>query len=166
MNWYLNGNELTNQFIDPYINGLVQDWSVSPSDNELPNQIIDPYIDGLVRDYSISIANALEILQSCIKSSIGVNRSWIEYPHWITQCAELVWRSINKNLFAFCHFLTLRWHRWQYHPCERPGSVYSTYRKTSGISRTKSQNLNVSCILLQLSSPNPLKPGAKLRMKM
>ena len=40
------------------------------------------------------------------------------------------------------------------------------YRKTSNISRTKSPNLNVFCILLQLSSPNPLKPGVKLRMKM
>ena len=39
------------------------------------------------------------------------------------------------------------------------------YRKTSSISRTKFQNLNVSCILLQLSSLNPLKPGVKLRMK-
>ena len=40
------------------------------------------------------------------------------------------------------------------------------YRKTSSISRAKSQNLNVSCILLQLSSFNPLKPGVKLKMKM
>ena len=40
------------------------------------------------------------------------------------------------------------------------------YRKTSGISRTKSQCFDVSCILLQLSSLNPLKPGVKLRMKM
>ena len=40
------------------------------------------------------------------------------------------------------------------------------YRKTSSISRTKSQSLNVYCILLQLSSLNPLKPGVKLRMKM
>ena len=40
------------------------------------------------------------------------------------------------------------------------------YRKTSSISRAKSQNLNVSCILLQLSLLNPLKPGVKLRMKM
>ena len=42
----------------------------------------------------------------------------------------------------------------------------SYYRKTSSINRTKSQNLNVSCIPLQLSSLNPLKPGVKLRMKM
>ena len=39
------------------------------------------------------------------------------------------------------------------------------YRKTSGISRTKSQNLYISCLLLQWSLPNPLKPGVKLRMK-
>ena len=43
---------------------------------------------------------------------------------------------------------------------------YTTYRKTSSISRTKSQSLTVSCILLQLSSLNPLKPDVKLRMKM
>ena len=40
------------------------------------------------------------------------------------------------------------------------------YRKTSSISRTKSQSLNASCIIAQLSSLNPLKPGVKLRMKM
>ena len=38
------------------------------------------------------------------------------------------------------------------------------YRKTSSISRTKFQNLNVSCILMQLSSLNSLKPGVKLIM--
>ena len=46
------------------------------------------------------------------------------------------------------------------------GPLLNHYRKTSSISRTKSQNLNVSCILLQLSLLNPLKPGVKLRMKM
>ena len=40
------------------------------------------------------------------------------------------------------------------------------YRKTSSISRTKSQSLNDSCILLQLSSLNPLKPGVKLITQM
>ena len=41
-----------------------------------------------------------------------------------------------------------------------------TYRKTSSISRTKFQNVNVYCILMQLSSLNSLKPGVKLIMKM
>ena len=40
------------------------------------------------------------------------------------------------------------------------------HRKTSSISRTQYQNLNVSCIPLQLSSLNLLKPRIKLRMKM
>ena len=47
------------------------------------------------------------------------------------------------------------------YPC---GLCY--YRKTSSISRTKFQNLNVSCILMQLSSLNSLKSGVKLIMKM
>ena len=33
------------------------------------------------------------------------------------------------------------------------------YRQISNISRTKSQNLNVSRLVLELSLPNPLKPG-------
>ena len=41
-----------------------------------------------------------------------------------------------------------------------------TYRKVSNIRRTKSQNLNATRPTLQLSLPNPLKPGVKLRMKM
>ena len=45
-------------------------------------------------------------------------------------------------------------------------STYLMYRKTPNIGRTKFENLNLSCILLQLSSLNPLKPGVKLRMKM
>ena len=40
------------------------------------------------------------------------------------------------------------------------------YLKTSNISHTKSQNLNDSCLILQLSLPIPLKPGVKSRMKM
>ena len=40
------------------------------------------------------------------------------------------------------------------------------YRKTSSISRTKSQNLTVSRVVLPLSLPNPLKPGVKSSMKM
>ena len=44
--------------------------------------------------------------------------------------------------------------------------TWQNYRKTSCISRNKSQNLNVSRIVLQLSLPNPLKAGVELSMKM
>ena len=35
------------------------------------------------------------------------------------------------------------------------------YRQTSNVSGTKFQQLNVSLLGLQLSLPNPLKPGVK-----
>ena len=40
------------------------------------------------------------------------------------------------------------------------------YRQLSNIRRTQNQNITVSRLVLQLSLPNPLKPGVKLRMKM
>ena len=40
------------------------------------------------------------------------------------------------------------------------------YRKVSNIRRTKCQHLNDSCLVLQLSVPNPLKPSVKSIMKM
>ena len=45
-------------------------------------------------------------------------------------------------------------------------AVYHVYCKISNIKGTKSQNLNVSRLILQLSLPNPMKPGVKSRMKM
>ena len=44
-------------------------------------------------------------------------------------------------------------------------NVYD-YRKISNIRHTKSPNLNVSRLVLQLSWPNPMKPGVTSRMKM
>ena len=41
-----------------------------------------------------------------------------------------------------------------------------SYRQISNIKHTKSQNLNVSHLVLQLSLPNPIKSGVKSRMKM
>ena len=39
-------------------------------------------------------------------------------------------------------------------------------KEISNISRTKSPNFHVSRLVLQLSLPNPMKPGVKSRMKM
>ena len=44
--------------------------------------------------------------------------------------------------------------------------TYKNYRKTSDVSRTNSQNLNDSPLVVQMLLPNPLKPGVKSRMKM
>ena len=43
---------------------------------------------------------------------------------------------------------------------------YSACHQTTSLSHTESQNLNVSRLVLQLSLPNPLKPGVKLRIKL
>ena len=40
------------------------------------------------------------------------------------------------------------------------------YRQFSNIRRTQSPNIDISRLVLQLSWPNPLKPGVELRMKM
>ena len=42
----------------------------------------------------------------------------------------------------------------------------TTHCQACNINHTKSQNLLVSRLILQLSLPNPLKPGVKSRMKM
>ena len=52
------------------------------------------------------------------------------------------------------------------HDCYPKQEEQRKYRKTSSINRTKSPNLNVSNLVLQLSLLNPLKPGIKSRMKM
>ena len=68
---------------------------------------------------------------------------------------------VTRKMFPFDDVIM----SWRYR-CNHPGESDYHYRKTSSINRTKSQSLNVSCILVQLSSFNPLKPGVKLRMKM
>ena len=44
--------------------------------------------------------------------------------------------------------------------------ILGTYRKPLVKVAPNPKNLNVSCLLLHWSLPNPLKPGVKLRMKM
>ena len=43
---------------------------------------------------------------------------------------------------------------------------HERYHQFSNIRRTQSPNIIVSRLVLQLSLPNPLKPGVKLRIKM
>ena len=70
------------------------------------------------------------------------------WPHCLTGLNEMadILQTTSSNAF----FVRKFWFR--YH-----------YRKTSSISRTISPNVNVSCLVLQLSLPNSLKPGVKLR---
>ena len=73
------------------------------------------------------------------------------FLHWNLHSLK-IFLNLKKKMFFFLVLLALIVINWSYH-------------KTSSIRHTKSQNLNVSCILLQLSSLHPLKPVVKLRMK-
>ena len=102
--------------------------------------IYEVHIDGLVQDCSNSIANALELLQSCTKpSTYGLSQITKGIP------LDSPERDTNMVLLQFMQL---------------------NYCNTSSTSRTKSQNLNASCLFLQWSLTNPVKPGVKLRMKM
>ena len=86
-----------------------------------------------------------------------VCRSIVNYNHLSTVMGQCVRSFIKINDLSLF---------WINHVSSEQSVTVISYRKTSIISRTKSHDLNVSCILLQLSSLNSLKPGVKLRMKM
>ena len=56
----------------------------------------------------------------------------------------------------------LCWHSWN----TNIQLLIENYRHFPNIRRNKFQTLNVSCLVLQLSLPNPLKPGVKPGIKM
>ena len=75
---------------------------------------------------------------------------------------------IIKNISKWFAWIHKKW--WYNHNKTKHDKTMSIsnwiYRKISNIRRTKSPNLNVSRLVVQLSLPNPLKPDVKLRMKM
>ena len=85
---------------------------------------------------------------------------------WYMSCIELLMIDVTLYFINYnVAWLTLN----QVSCCQRVLGQLSNaqiYRKISSLSRTKSQSLNASCILAQLSSFNPLKPAVELRMKM
>ena len=58
--------------------------------------------------------------------------------------------------------------KWKWRPngYGHNAEIKTYYHQTSNISHTLQQNFNASRLVLQLSLPNPLKPGNKSRMKM
>ena len=72
----------------------------------LPIHALDTYsyIDGLVQDWCISIANALEILQSCTKQSMGTQlvsttSQPAYYPSRGWPRVDRLWRVLNYKPF-------------------------------------------------------------------
>ena len=95
-----------------------------------------------------------------------------------------IWSELQKPVVFHCQEITwtanILYILWEIISMSRvmdllPGYLYyrliatqhkGEYRKISNISRTKSPNLNVSRLVLQLSLLNPLNTGVKSRMKM
>ena len=101
-----------------------------------------------MQDYSNSSALAMKLMQSCTKQLIYATQEWEGYTKPVG--------DVFKNIFLKEDILILPGlYQWK-----------SQYCETSNISHTKSQNLNDSHLVLQLSLLNPLKPDVKLRMKM
>ena len=81
-------------------------------------------------------------------------------------------RTRTRTRTRTCQYKEPAYHQ----PWYWPGSAWEgfvlvehskvTVKPTSNISHTKSQHLNVFHLILQVSLPNPLKPGVKLRTKM
>ena len=87
-------------------------------------------------------------------SYISIKRNPFQYVVWNMAAVLSRIQCVNELKFLpkVIHLTLMKWNE--------------TYQKISNIGRTKSQNLNVSCLVLQLSLPNPLKPGFKSTMKM
>ena len=69
-------------------------------------------------------------------------------------------------MIKFGHYFVVLMMSPDYHSYPSNKFYDSIYRQTSNIRRTQYKNLNVSRLVLQLCLPNPLKSGAKSRMKM
>ena len=104
-----------------------------------------------------------------IREKLYKHKNSLKWSKCIIQ-VKCVWRK-SESVVAIKYILHVR--PWlslpvirNILPPEQHSYHFVNYRKTSSISRTKSQNLNVSCIRVQLSSLNLLTTGVKLRMKM
>ena len=101
---------------------------------------------GYIRPYAL---NNIDIRALCwpqedINRRIGMKP--LTYPGLKTTISANAWLSMCGSLWG--------------------PRMWSIYRKISKISGTKSQNLNVSCLVLQVSLCNLLKSGVKSTMKM
>ena len=79
-------------------------------------------------------------------------------------------RYFEQNFLTLYKFMNRGYQIFFNNIFTRNADIYSDddihYRYTSNIKHTKSQKLNVYRLVLQLSLPNPLKPGVKSRLNM
>ena len=86
-------------------------------------------------------------LDICILLRKYIQTSKVNYVNFIVQIYQAHYNSFARKIIT-------------------AEEMHSIYHKISNIKYTKSQNLDVSRLVLQLSLLNQLKPGVKSRMKM
>ena len=105
-------------------------------------------------------------LSACIAAFMSFlnEKGWESQIHKSTSQAEKFickkfWiKSIiqSQQIYVICLIYTFKYqHVWSW---SSAGDIHHEHYQTSNIRTTKSQNLNVSHVRLQLSLPNPLKP--------
>ena len=104
----------------------------------LTSSPVVPLIIGFISDYSMNRIDP----GPQIYSGIAISKVTYWTPCGFWQC---YWHGFLEDRRSSFHI-------W---------CTLDTYRKISNIRRTKFQNLNVSHLVLQLSLPNPWKPGVK-----
>ena len=142
-----------------------------------------------LKNYALCLHFVMDMVTHILQSNFTNTGSVIQYSALVKQhrriwvnrsyCCTKIWQCKLKKLmcthgFAFeSSFLItlLTWNNNFVNMTEERKKMTTSlyfwqYRKTSCISRTKFQNLNVSRFVLQLPLPNPLKLGVRSSMKM
>ena len=92
--------------------------------------------------------------------------SWLATTKFQPTDARKAFPNFDEPHYKATYTVTLR--HWSNFTAlsNMPVHVRNNYRQISNIRCTKSQTLNVSCLVMQLSLSNPLKAGIKTTMKM
>ena len=110
----------------------------------------------------ITQSSFLYIVHSMWYSHMQRTNQWIT---WTKNIALYIWKTWYIYLLRFND--VTEYNENMQHVCIwYSNHCHAKYRKISNISRTKSSNVNVSRLVLQLSLPNPMKPGVKTRINM
>ena len=144
--------------------------STSPNANgALPYWGFRCYVDGLVQKRCTSIADTLELCLSCTHPSMlqQAMKMWKSYNHHTTNshvidCIQQVCHCLPRSNTSTTYAISV-WSNDAFIDYIQANAC--TCHQISNVSHTKSQNLNLSHLILQLSLPNSLKPGVKSRMK-
>ena len=87
---------------------------------------------------------------------------------WFETPSRSLWRHCNESTRCWCepHIPAMIIYIYPRKVTRWWNLDITVYRQASNIRRNKSQNFNVSGLVLQVSLPSPLRPGVKSRMKM